>query len=401
VVSVEVVPGRFDVRPGSTFELRAKLKDASGAEIPEFYSYRPQWTVRDGGKGVIVRSAVGHSVVIEVPISFTDLDDFDVIVEARPGVGPGQASGNVVLTSRVGDGVDADHSLDQLLEFGLGGDGAPDTWTSPVAFAGIGQLGNFNSATGGMFVFSADHAMAYFPVISWIGGDQYAAYQAGAPAPGQSPQLPLVKDINIWIDRNAGDDQWPITTTEAVMRIHAADASRTFARNRTGFRFNVKSVNVITSSPPTHGDCTTLSTMTAQSMADGSDATYADAAEAIDVFVVGGMGNGTGESCQYDIGPTKGYRVFLNANQVLPNVMAHELGHIFLTMSGPGDHGAADLIGPTNLLVSGDDDRTPRRYGLSLGQACLMNRSIVGSRLRTDASLQTPALCPPIGTGAP
>lgn len=405
VASVEIVPSRFTVRPGSTFEMTARLRDAAGNEIPEFFSYRPQWTVLPAGNGVNIRSALGHTVVLEVPSTFTDADDFQIIAEAVPGIASSEATGDVVATPPTADYVSAaDHNADQPLAMALGGTGAPDAWATSVAFAGTGNLGSLN-AIGGLMVFTADHAMAWVAAVDWTGGDQFVRYQAG---PGgraqQDPQQPLVKNITIWIDPNAGGDQWPITTAEAVARIHADDASRTFLRNRVGVRFSI-TVNRIIGGTLDHrydpcGPWDVVNPVMGAPTGGGTSVPFnaGGSPNSVDVFIVD-LDIDTGFTCE-DASAPAGYRMFLNATYTLPNVLAHELGHILLKMDNDQDHADGIAIRATNLMVQGDDPTAPRRAHLSLGQACLMNLSRVVSPLRGGA-LQTPLSCPIITTDVP
>ena len=96
-------------------------------------------------------------------------------------------------------------------------------------------------------VFSPDHAMAYQNRV-WKTSPESFDYRSGPGATG--PTTPLSKDITIWIDPAAGEDQWSATTADAMARLHLADANRTFLRNRTGVEFNLKAIRHLTTTVP-------------------------------------------------------------------------------------------------------------------------------------------------------
>lgn len=398
VQSVQIVPGRLQVQPGSIFGVRARLIAADGEEIPEFFSYRPQWQVTPAGK-VIVHRRDGHSITLEIPSDM--IGAFTVSVEAVPGVSS-VANGVVIVTAPASDHVVRDdHVSGEPLAVALADDGPSPTWdVVPVPFAGMGDLGNLGTPTGGIMVFSSDREMAY-DAVSWSTAPAPDIIQYAPPvAPfvvQRVLQPPLTIPVTIWIDPSAGSDAWTATTAEAVGLVHMADASRSFRSRRTGVQFSVNDTYILDAGSIVEQHCGAwpasvqgLSTRDGLTSATFDPTPLTDNTNAIDIFVID-MGIATGFHCEEADG-SPGHRIFVNAKYPLPTVLAHELGHA-LGLA----HTTA--MGQSNLMWEGDSDApAPRRTHVSLGQACLMNQHNVVVARRVGAS---PPSCPPLTKDVP
>lgn len=381
VQSIELSPGNVYAAPGDVFQVRARLLDGDGKEIPEFFGFSPQWQATpDGALKVLSRER--HFAVFEVAADAAGV--ITVTAEATPGVSTSQVITIVAATDGSQAFILAEHQAGSQASIVMIEDGAADGWEpSRRAFVRIAPLGSLNdppnNPPGGLLLFSAGREMAYAPA-AWTPNppadlaDFVSPVAADPVRIGRPLAPPLDIPLDVYIDPSAPGDDWNAITAEAIARIHVADASRIFAANRAGVTFSVAQVQPLN---PVVDDC--------------SDYLDPVVAARHNVFYVD-MGGDTGFTCNDAQGHT---RIFISSRNPFPTTLAHELGHLLSL-------GEMDDLGEHNLMKQGDNDEPRlRRSRLSLGQVCALNwRSFLWNdpgRSWRPAS-NTEVVCPPLLT---
>ena len=392
VHTIRIVPEAFEVTAGSRFELRALLYDENGTEIPEFHAYTPNWTIEPAQNATII-DREGHAVFIDVPNGTTA--PFRVRAEAGFATKAASewADGFVHNGAPAVDYLEAaphitNEPLSVVLATGRTGASAWDN-VNAVAFSGFARLGDLSAANGAVMKLSSDHAMM-FRTMGWGSGVDQVTFRTAAVQGVQSMDSPqpepprLKKTLSIWINPFL-EDEWTATTVAAISQLHVAEANRMFQRNRVGIEFVLAALYTLDGTIAVGCGAASVQGIP---LGGGTRGTFNGTGNqnSIDVFVVDVPGK-TGWSCLEGEGDNDpGFRIFINGLRTLPEVLAHELGHTFLKMSTQDHEDGAD-IGPTNLMVEGDSSKISRHPHLSLGQACAMNASALGTELRTLAGL--------------
>jgi hypothetical protein len=257
----------------------------------------------------------------------------------------------------------------------------------PLAFAGVGNLGDVGTATpcplDRVLLFSPSSAVL-LREVDWGGDQEILNFDAPPDLSGPINEVkgePITVHASIWI-ATTGDD----LTNRALDQFELAN--EIFATNRVGIRFEPREIDGVTGPfqirslvlPGSYDHCTkeTLDGFFEDTEdGKGADGRYKGD---LNVFYVSGGSGWRAETCPSNVENAEyGRIVYVNVGKDASTSLAHELGHA-LSLQWPlrgHTHSLNGTIGgfdSSNLMWStDDDDAAEARIHVSLGQAVRMN----------------------------
>jgi hypothetical protein len=213
IASVEILPLRVAVGPGMTFNVRARVRDASGNALPDQRAAGVSWTSTGG---LDVPASAARSIMIKANPGAATLPLDTKLIASIDGV---SATGIVTIVptaptgGTTGDWIaspfgDRDPPTISLVS-GMAVAAAASTpqIDAPFAFAGQGPLESLQCLVapadcGEVIIFPPHHAPAR-TIVGWTTGCDFASFVGGLPVPtGCSavtppPPLPLGDPVHV------------------------------------------------------------------------------------------------------------------------------------------------------------------------------------------------------------